>query len=64
MGGPVRVCKYLVYNNVLNMVLIAIPDGYLVNAAVNMPGKLYCMYGVKIGVIQEMFIYLLAGKGV
>jgi hypothetical protein len=46
------------------MVLIAIPDGYLVNTTVNMPGKLYRMCGVKIGVVQKMFKYLLAGKGV
>ena len=64
MGGPVRVCKYSVDNNVLYIVLIAIPDGYLVNTAVNMPGKLYRMCGMNIGVIQKMFIYLLAGEGI
>lgn len=64
MGGPVRVCKYSVDNNVLQIVLIAIPDGYLVNTAVNMPGKLYRMGGMDIGVIQKMFIYLLAGEGI
>jgi len=44
--------------------LIAIPDGYLVNTAVNMPRKLYRMGGMNIGVIQKMFIYLLAGERV
>jgi hypothetical protein len=46
------------------MVLIAIPDGYLVNTAVNMPGKFYRMGGMNIGVIQKMLIYLLAGEGI
>lgn len=64
MGRPVRVCKYSVNNNVLHIVLFAKPDGYLVNTAVNMAGKLYRMGGMDLGVIQKMLIYLLAGEGI
>jgi hypothetical protein len=44
--------------------IIAHPDGYFVNTAVNMPGKLYCMDRMEIGVIQKMLKNLLAGEGV